>query len=436
MTDDRAAVRTVFERTPTLPPVATKRSLKLAPLACSRCGLCYTDHRDAVAEACVFVESRIETMEERLHGRGRVAGTDEDVFGIHRGLHIARMRQPLHDAQWSGMVSTLGAMLLERGMVDGVIVVGAQPDKPFAPAPYLATTPDGVKAARGLKPALSPNLQVLDEIERAGLRRVAFIGNGCQTHALRALQMSGKLALDELYFIGMPCTDNVTYSNLVKFLRLASDSPDTVMHYEFMPDYRIWMKHTDGRVEKLSYFGLGAKGIDNTIFPDSCMSCFDYANALSDITIGYLGAAMPYQWTLVRTEQGQKLFDMLKPHLEWGDQPTLHAQPYDLSTLPAGSTPPAPRLADPREATRAKVIAASIKMLDEPIRKLPRWFANLLSYVVSKRGMRGIDFARATITMKFARNLHFVRRHYPAEANAEARLVPSFARRILKKHGM
>jgi hypothetical protein len=33
--------------------------------------------------------------------------------------------------------------------------------------------------------------------------------------------------------------DNGTREGLDKFLKVASDSPDTVLHYEFMQDYKV-----------------------------------------------------------------------------------------------------------------------------------------------------------------------------------------------------
>lgn len=35
--------------------------------------------------------------------------------------------------------------------------------------------------------------------------------------------------------------------------------PDTAMHYEFVQDYRVHIKHTDGHFEYVPYFCLPAK---------------------------------------------------------------------------------------------------------------------------------------------------------------------------------
>lgn len=53
--------------------------------------------------------------------------------------------------------------------------------------------------------------------------------------------------------------DNGPREGLDKFLNAASDSPETVLHYEFMQDYKVHLKHLDGRIEEVKnilYFRL------------------------------------------------------------------------------------------------------------------------------------------------------------------------------------
>jgi hypothetical protein len=71
--------------------------------------------------------------------------------------------------------------------------------------------------------------------------------------------------------------------------------PDTALHYEFMQDYRVHIKHTDGRYETIPYFCLPAKELNDVIAP-SCYSCFDYPNALADLVVGYMGVPYTGGW--------------------------------------------------------------------------------------------------------------------------------------------
>jgi hypothetical protein len=67
----------------------------------------------------------------------------------------------------------------------------------FGPKPLVARSPEDILAARGVKPTLSPNLDVLATVEAlAGtVKRLLFIGVGCQVGSLdstaAAIQMWG-----------------------------------------------------------------------------------------------------------------------------------------------------------------------------------------------------------------------------------------------------
>ncbi|CAL2225469.1 unnamed protein product [Prunus armeniaca] len=45
---------------------------------------------------------------------------------------------------------------------------------------------------------------------------------------------------------------------LDKFLKAASSEPETVLHYEFMQNYKVHLKHLDGHIEEVPYFSLPA----------------------------------------------------------------------------------------------------------------------------------------------------------------------------------
>ena len=65
--------------------------LKGRPKLCSDCGICGGELRQLMALSCVFVNNQHEALELKLHGRNRNDG-DELRFGIHRAIHIARLR--------------------------------------------------------------------------------------------------------------------------------------------------------------------------------------------------------------------------------------------------------------------------------------------------------------------------------------------------------
>lgn len=366
--------------------------LKGRPKLCSDCGFCDTSLRPLMAQSCVFVENRTAAIELRVHGRAR-ATPDEQLFGVCRRVLAARLREPNPRAQWSGITTRLGALLLERGLVDAVLTTRAVPGTRFAPQPFLARTPQEVIASAGNKPCLAPGLSLLDELRASGLRRLAVIGVGCQVHALRAAQ--AELGLHELYVIGIPCSDNVAYPDLQNFLSIVSRSPGTVVHFEFMQDFSVHLRHEDGHVEKINFIDIPMIKLGD-VFPSACLACFDYANTLADITFGYMGAPFGWQWVMVRNQQGEALLKLIEPLLEF----------HEL--LDAG---------DRRDA-----VARYLAGLAQPPKRPPALIRKLIAALMRWRGPKGLEFARSVIEMKSLRNLQYVRSRF---GRMEPRVVPA-----------
>lgn len=375
--------------------------LKGRPKLCSDCGFCDTALRPLMAASCVFVENHSTELEQRYHGRARET-PDELLFGVHRTMIAARLRAPNPRAQWSGATTKLAALLLEQGLVEAVLTTRAVAGTRFAPEPFLARTPAEVIGSAGNKPCLSPGLSLIDQVRASGVRRLAVIGVGCQVHALRAAQ--AELGLDELYVIGIPCSDNVAYPDLTHFLELISRSPATVAHYEFMQDFSVHLRHDDGRVERVNFIDIPMAELGD-VFPSACLSCFDYANGLADITIGYMGARLGWQWILARNERGERLLELLRPHLELGE---LGAR-----------------------GDRRGGVARYIGMLAKPPARPPAPLRKLIAALMRRRGPRGLEFARSVIEMKLLRNLQHVRARF---GRMERRVVPGHVYAALEQY--
>ena len=377
-------------------------SLPPAKELCSECGLCDTYYIHYVKEACAFLNQQFPQLEEETHGRSRNLNHPHDVyFGVHRQMIAARKQQPIEGAQWTGIVSTIACEMLRQGKVEGVVCVQNTKEDRFQPMPVIARTPEEVLAARVNKPTLSPNLSVLEQIEQSGLKRLLVIGVGCQIQALRAVEK--ELGLEKLYVLGTPCVDNVTRAGLQKFLETTSKSPETVVHYEFMQDFRVHFKHEDGSTEMVPFFGLNTKELKD-IFAPSCLSCFDYVNGLADLVVGYMGAPFGWQWLVVRNETGQEMLDLVREQLE-------------TQTVTSSGD-------------RTAAVQQSIPAYDQGV-TLPMWAAQLMGVVIEKIGPKGLEYARFSIDSHFTRNYLYVKRNYPEKLEQH---VPEFAKKIVSQY--
>lgn len=369
---------------------------------CSECGLCDTYYIHYVKEACAFLNQQIAELEASAHGRSRNLDNQDDwYFGVHQEMIAAKKKQPIEGAQWTGIVSTIACEMLKRGIVEGVVCVQNTALDRFQPMPILATTPEEILAARVNKPTLSPNLSVLEQIEQSGMKRLLVIGVGCQIQALRAVQK--ELGLEKLYVLGTPCVDNVSREGLQKFLDTTSKSPDTVVHYEFMQDFRVHFKHEDGSIEKVPFFGLKTNQLKD-VFAPSCMSCFDYVNSLADLVVGYMGAPFGWQWIVVRNDKGREMLDLV------GDE--IDTQ----GVISSGD--------------RRQAVQQSIPAYDKGV-TLPMWAAKLMGIVIEKIGPKGLEYARFSIDSHYTRNYLYVKRHYPEKLEDH---VPEYAKRIVGQY--
>ncbi|MGH8002138.1 MAG: Coenzyme F420 hydrogenase/dehydrogenase, beta subunit C-terminal domain [Brasilonema sp.] len=369
---------------------------------CSECGLCDTYYIHYVKEACAFIHQQIDKLEEQTHTRSRdLENPDELYFGVHQDMMAAQKKQPIPGAQWTGIVSTIAIEMLNRGIVEGVVCVQNTKEDRFQPMPIIARTPEEILAARVNKPTLSPNLSILEQVEKSGMKRLLVIGVGCQIQALRAVEK--QLGLEKLYVLGTPCVDNVNRAGLQKFLETTSKSPDTVVHYEFMQDFRVHFKHEDGSIETVPFFGLKTNKLKD-VFAPSCMSCFDYVNSLADLVVGYMGAPFGWQWIVVRNEQGKQMLDLAKDQLE--TQPVMS------------------------KGDRTAAVQQSIPAYDKGV-TLPMWAAKLMGVVIEKIGPKGLEYARFSIDSHFTRNYLYVKRNHPEKLEAH---VPEFAKRIVEQY--
>jgi len=258
-----------------------------------------------------------------------------------------------------------------------------------------------VLAARVNKPTLSSNLEVLEQLPGSGIRRLLAIGVGCQIQALRAVEAT--LPLEKLYVLGLPCVDNVSREGLQTFLESASRSPETVVHYEFMQDFRIHFRHSDGSTETVPFFGLDTPKLKD-VFAPSCLSCFDYTNAGADLVVGYMGATFGRQWLTVRNPKGQELLDMVEA---------------ELDVAPVTS-----------RGKRQAAVQQGIDAYDKAV-KLPMWLAELVGFIVKRVGPQGLEYGRFSIDSHFTRNALWVRRNHPEKADAH---IPAFAKKIISRY--
>ena len=377
---------------------------------CTDCGVSRMSAPHRCGQVCQFINPQHTRLERQVHGRARDAQRgDELYFGPYIAMHRARLIRPLEGAQWSGITTRISERLLETGAVDAVIATASDPHDKWKPRPALITRAEEMQQARGMKMGYSPVLALLEEAKAMGYRRVALHGVACQVHALRALEQ--ELGFDALYVIGTPCSDNTTTEKFHDFLALLADRPQDVTYLEFMPDYHVELRFVDGAVTRIPFIQLPIAQLPKDFIPLTCRSCFDYTNALSDITVGYMGGDGE-QWLLVRNARGAAMLDLLRGEVELSEPGSRGNREKPLRTF---------------------VSVLSKQAGGMPVRRPPRWIKPVIGWAQATFGPKGLEFARTRVEMKAAEGIINLRAERPRRVR---RLVPDFAWAVVARYGL
>lgn len=359
--------------------------------------------------SCQFIKPDYPAAETRIHGRPRATEGDELFFGPFRRMLKASLKAPTDGAQWTGITTRLGERLLETGAVDAVLTMAPDPDDRWKPTPVLVTDATGMAQARGMRMGYAPLLALLETARDAGHRRLAVIGIPCQVYALRALE--AELDFKAITVIGTPCSDNTTTERFHDFLALLDEKPDSITYLEFRADYHVELRFADGRKREIPFLSLPISQLAPDFFPLTCRTCVDYSNALSDITVGYMGGEGE-QWLIVRNDRGQALLDLL------GDEVRL-SEPRSLGKR--------------RAAVMGFIANVERAAGGLPLRRMPDWFRPIVSWLQPRTGPRGLEFARTRLEMKAAETVIHLRRE---ESRRMKSMIPDHVWALVKPYGL
>ncbi|MEO0681666.1 MAG: Coenzyme F420 hydrogenase/dehydrogenase, beta subunit C-terminal domain [Pseudomonadota bacterium] len=376
---------------------------------CTDCGISRTDAPRRCGRACQFIRPDFAARETEAHGRPRAPEGEELHFGVHRRMRRVALSRPRPGAQWTGLTTRLAERLLETGAVTGVLACGPSPEDRWRPEPRLCTTVEQVAACRGMRMGWAPLLALLEPAVAAGHTRLAVIGIPCQVHALRALE--AELGLERLYVIGTPCSDNTTTENFHKFLALLDARPETISYLEFRADYRVEIRHDDGRVRTVPFLKLPISKLPADFFPMTCRTCTDYVNALADVTVGYM-AGEGEQWLIERNDRGAEIAALVED---------------ELLEKPLRS-----------KGRRKGAVAGFLKNVERaagglPLRAMPDWARPIVAWLQPRIGPRGLEFARARVEMKAVETVLHLRAAHPRRIK---HMVPDHVWRLVAPYGL
>lgn len=250
---------------------------------CSRCGICLS--------CCPGYSVNFEELNSRVFGRqpnDKLLGNYQDCYIGHSNETDVR-----YNCASGGMVSQLLIFALERGIIDGALVVRMRKDQPLETEAFIARTRKEVlDAAKSKYCPVAANEALRQVLKENG--RFAVVGLPCHIHGIRKAEQVFE-ALEEriVLHIGLMCGHTVNFKGtefLLEKMRVRKEQVQEISYRgKGWPGY---MTIKLGERSNLSIPYIGSWNAYWSVFssffftPMRCMTCPDQTNELSDISFG------------------------------------------------------------------------------------------------------------------------------------------------------
>jgi coenzyme F420 hydrogenase subunit beta len=296
-----------------------------ATAAFDYCGMSEGIGCDVCAQVCPRLGQREHHLGERV--LGDLDQLYRGAFGAYRRVVAARsldarIRERGEDG---GVVTGFLAWLRRNDEIDGAVVSTIDPTgAACAPVPKAVTTVEEIIASAGSWYTYCPNNLALEQADKLGLTRVAFVGVPCQITPIRKMQLADASYLDNgrkkdkhierqtkflkgfgervALNIGLLCSEVFTFDGLMRDViegQLGISLADVT---KFNVKGKVLIDTRDGRRVEIPL-----KQAQEYARPE-CHHCGDFSAELADVSCGGVAAT---DWTIVvlRTARGEELFD-------------------------------------------------------------------------------------------------------------------------------
>jgi coenzyme F420 hydrogenase subunit beta len=250
---------------------------------CTGCKLC--------AESCPGYFVNFDELNKQIFGRhseDRLIGNFLECYVGH-----SKDREIEYDSSSGGLITGLLVFALEKGLIDGALVVRMKKDKPLETEPFIAKTRQEILSASKSKYCpVAANQALRDILKEKG--RFAIVGLPCHIHGIRKAERKiGNLDERIVLHIGLICSHSVSYAGTMLLLNKLGVNPKQIAEIRYRG--RGWpgsmhIKLQNGSVSSIPYTGKWKAywPLFSSFFftPTRCMMCPDETNELADISVG------------------------------------------------------------------------------------------------------------------------------------------------------
>ena len=197
-------------------------------------------------------------------------------------------------AAGGGLVSGLTIYLLEKKIVDGVIMCGMSETEPWKAIPKIVHTREEMLVNTSSHYVTVPINQILQVIRRKPEKRYALVGTACHINGIRNMQFApgdGREMVKQIELtIGLMCGGNriPKYTrHLLNDMKITDTDDVTKFSYRGGASGSATAHLRNGEVRSTQgHFGSDIRRLDPLHEAGGCTLCIDFFANLADITIG------------------------------------------------------------------------------------------------------------------------------------------------------
>lgn len=215
---------------------------------------------------------------------------DNWLLGCYRRLYIGRATSPdiRRRAASGGVISQTLIYLLQKGLIDGAVVLQQGQPRPWQAQPVIARTPEVIIAAAQSVYVPAPVNTILPQME-AFDGRLAYVGLPDQVASLRTLQQAGHEGATKVDYVLGPYVGTSMYLGAIESFLRANGVKSLAQVASLRYREGEWPGHLqitlhDGRVLRARKFYY------NYLIPfyitQASLQAVDFSNELTDISVG------------------------------------------------------------------------------------------------------------------------------------------------------
>ena len=291
-------------------------------------GKCLGEKCSMCIQVCPGAHIPQSEIEKKLLGRRRDRKSMEDSVGVTEEIYVGQWDDDeiLQVSGSGGVVTGLLVYAMETGLIDGAVVTGPHPEKPWLSQAVLATSPSEIIENAGSRYDSFPQLMALQEAEKRNLEKIAIVTLGCHANALRKMELAGRKYrqwTDRIQFIfglwcvGNFCRNGIEYLIEQRFGIPLNEVASLIYRIRPFPGQMTVTRKSGEKKSELWVSRYTYHLLARSFYLDACRQCTDGFADLADISFGdpwgyktdkdALKTGIGYSCSLVRTRRGHDL---------------------------------------------------------------------------------------------------------------------------------